>query len=103
MLLIARFDLIPQSVTMAKPLNVAAAIALGAGLIGGLHYIIPHMHLIKEQGLFGADALRASYLVTLGLILHDFPEGFAMAGPAMVTKSRAFLFRAAILSALAEQ
>ena len=131
MLLIALLELIPESLTTAKPLNVAIAIGLGAVLIGVLHYVIPHTHLIKEKGIFGQSLLRTAYLVALGLILHDFPEGFAMANayitaptmgvavalaialhnipeefamavPVVTTRSRAFLFRAAIVSGLAE-
>lgn len=131
MLLIASFELIPESLVSAKPLSVAVAVASGALFIGILHYVIPHTHLIKEQGLFGGDILRAAYLVALGLILHDFPEGFAMANayitapsmgmavaivialhnipeefamavPVVATRSRRFLFRAAIVSACAE-
>jgi len=131
MLLIALFELIPESLATAKPISVAVAVGLGAVFIGVLHYVIPHTHLFKEQGVFGQPLLRTAYLVALGLILHDFPEGFAMANayitapsmgmavalaialhnipeefamavPAVATRSRAFLFRAAIVSGLAE-
>lgn len=131
MLLIAVLELIPQSLSLAKTGNVISAVLLGAGLIGALHYIIPHTHLFTERGMLGNQVLRSSYLVVLGLILHDFPEGFAMANayitspamgisvalaialhnipeefamavPAAASKSRGFLFGAAILSGLAE-
>lgn len=131
MMLIALLELLPESLEMAKTVNVLLATLLGAGLVGALHYIIPHTHLIEEQGIIGGQVLRSSYLVVLGLILHDFPEGFAMANayitspsmgvsvavaialhnipeefamavPAAATKSRGFLFGAAILSGLAE-
>jgi ZIP family zinc transporter len=131
MLLIALFELIPQSLALATTGNVVTAVLLGSGLIGALHYIIPHTHLFAEAGIIGNQALRSSYLVVLGLILHDFPEGFAMANayitspamgisvavaialhnipeefamavPAAASKSRGFLFGAAILSGLAE-
>lgn len=75
--------------------------------------------------------LRAAYLVALGLILHDVPEGFAMANaflaspslgvlvaiaialhnipeefaiaiPAVAVKDRTLLFKAAIVSGLTE-
>lgn len=131
MLLIALFELIPQSLAEAKLIPIITAAGSGAGLISVLHYLIPHTHLFKEQGIFGGDLLRTAYLVVFGLILHDFPEGFAMANayisapgmgvavalaialhnipeefamavPAVTTTSRAFLFRVALLSALAE-
>ena len=131
MLLISLFELIPESLTKAGPINVSVAIGMGAVLIGVLHYAIPHTHLFKEQGIFGQSIIRSAYLVVLGLILHDFPEGFAMANayiaapsmgaaiavaialhnipeefamavPVVAARSRAFLFRAAIVSGLAE-
>jgi ZIP family zinc transporter len=131
MLLISFFELIPESLAMAKPTNVIAAVISGAALIGVLHYVIPHTHLFEESGIMGTQVLRSSYLAVFGLILHDFPEGFAMANayitspgmgvavalaialhnipeefamavPAAATKSRRFLFGAAILSGLAE-
>ena len=131
MLLIALLELIPESLATANAAHAAGAVVLGAILIAAMHYVIPHTHLFKEQGLFGNDLLRTAYLVALGLILHDFPEGFAMANayitapsmgitvavaialhnipeefamavPAVTTKSRGLLFRAAILSGLAE-
>ena len=60
------------------------------------------MHLFEERGLLDASMLRASTLVTLGLILHDFPEGIAMAVPAVATRRRTMLFAVAFVSVLAE-
>lgn len=131
MLSIALFELIPESLTSAKPINVVVAISFGSALMGLLHYVIPHTHLFEEKGLIGSDVSRTAYLVALGLILHDFPEGFAMANayitypsmgvvvalaiavhnipeefamavPIIATRSRAFLLRAAIISGSAE-
>ena len=73
MLLIALFELIPESLATAKPISVAVAVGLGAVFIGVLHYVIPHTHLFKEQGVFGQPLLRNAYMVALCLILHDFP------------------------------
>lgn len=131
MVLISLFELIPASLHATSVEDVALAVVLGAGLIGALHYVLPHTHLFKEQGLLNRDVIRASYLVMLGLILHDFPEGFAMANayltapsmgvtvavaialhnipeefaiavPAAASKKRALLLRAAVVSGLAE-
>jgi ZIP family zinc transporter len=100
-------------------------------LLAALHVVIPHVHLFEERGLLDASMLRASTLVTLGLILHDFPEGiamantyidspargvvvslaialhnvpeeFAMAVPAVATRRRTMLFAMAFVSAMAE-
>lgn len=131
MLLISLFELVPEALAATRPENVVMALILGALLIGVLHYLIPHTHLFKEEGVIGSRLIRSVYLVAFGLILHDFPEGFAMANayisspslgvavaiaialhnipeefamavPAASIQRKTFLFRAAVISALAE-
>jgi ZIP family zinc transporter len=78
MLLISAAELMPAALRQAG----AAAwggMALGGALIAALHVVIPHIHLFEERGVLDAALLRASTLVALGLVLHDFPEGIAMA------------------------
>jgi ZIP family zinc transporter len=131
MLLISVLELIPEAWAKAGGIVAALAVLAGGGFIALLHWIIPHTHLVDEQGAFGTRALRTAYLVMIGLVLHDVPEGFAMANayllspslgvlvslgialhnipeefaiavPAVATRQRKMLFRAAIFSALAE-
>jgi ZIP family zinc transporter len=129
MVLISVFELIPESLSEAGVVPSILAASLGAGLILALHVLIPHVHLGREQ--VPSVDLRAAYLVAFGLILHDVPEGFAMANaflaspslgvlvaiaialhnipeefamaiPAVAVKNKALLFKAAVLSGLAE-
>jgi ZIP family zinc transporter len=131
MLLISGAELVPASFRDAGASWTFGGVALGAALIAALHVVIPHVHLFEERGLLDASMLRTSTLVTLGLILHDFPEGiamanayidspsrgvvvslaialhnvpeeFAMAAPAVATRRRRLLFAMAFVSALAE-
>jgi ZIP family zinc transporter len=131
MLLISLFELLPQSLALAQPFDVIVALILGGLLIAALHFLIPHTHLFKEEGVIRSQLIRTVYLTAFGLILHDFPEGFAMANayisspsvgvavaiaialhnipeefamavPAASIQRRAFLFRAAVVSAMAE-
>jgi ZIP family zinc transporter len=131
MLLISAVELVPASLRAAGAVWTGTGVALGAGLIGALHVVIPHVHLFEERGLLDVPMLRASTLVALGLILHDFPEGiamanayidspslgvlvslgialhnvpeeFAMAVPAVASQRRTLLFGMAFVSALAE-
>lgn len=44
-----------------------------------MHTILTHTHLIKEYGMIVPAVIKSVYLVVLDLILHDVPEGFAMA------------------------
>jgi ZIP family zinc transporter len=131
MLLISGVELVPASYRGAGAAWTGSGVALGAGLIAALHVVIPHVHLFEERGLLDASMLRASTLVAFGLILHDFPEGiamanayidspalgllvslaialhnipeeFAMAVPAVASGRRPLLFGVAFVSALAE-
>ncbi|MGE0468938.1 MAG: ZIP family metal transporter [Nitrospira sp.] len=130
MMLISLCELVPESLRMAGPAATSVSVGLGAVLIHSLHVAIPHLHLGREQAKPTAE-MRAAYLIVFGLILHDVPEGFAMANaflaspslgvmvavaialhnipeefamavPAVSVKNRAFLFKAAILSGFAE-
>jgi ZIP family zinc transporter len=100
-------------------------------IVAVLHWLIPHLHLVEEQGAFGLASVRTAYLVAFGLILHDVPEGFAMANayiaspslgvlvalsiaihnipeefamavPIVAIRNRRFLYTTAFLSGLAE-
>jgi ZIP family zinc transporter len=131
MILISSRELIPESVSEVGTLASLVTVALGAASVALLHVIIPHTHLIEEKGKIDPRLLKGVYLVAFGLILHDFPEGFAMANsyvaspsmgilvalaialhnipeefamaaPAVALRKYRFLFTAAFLSALAE-
>jgi zinc transporter, ZIP family len=131
MILISLFELIPESVTVMGIGASSTSATLGAVLVWMAHLIIPHTHLMEEKGVVDRALVKSAYLVGFGLILHDVPEGFAMANayiaspalgllvalaialhnlpeefamavPAVATRSKRFLFGAALLSALAE-
>ena len=131
MVLISMAELIPEAIAALGMATTLANVALGAALLWMAHVVIPHTHLFPETGLTNRVGVRSAYLVTLGLILHDVPEGFAMANayiatpslgvlvavaialhnlpeefamavPVILTRRRHLLFGAALLSALAE-
>ena len=130
MLAISFFELLPESIKATSKIKAISALILGFLLIFILHFIIPHIHLVEEKGKLG-KIMRISYLVSFGIILHDFPEGFAMANsyifapslgilvaisialhnipeefamaiPLVLTKKKWLLVKLALLSALAE-
>lgn len=131
MLAIAFGELLPESVADGGAATMLVGVALGGGALGVLHLVIPHTHLVDEDRGIGAGSLQSAYLVVFGLILHDVPEGFAMANayvatprlgvlvalavvvhnvpeefamalPAVMTGRRRFVTRAAVASAAAE-
>lgn len=131
MLLISFLELIPQALSEAGAGMTSTAFLLGMLIVAVLHWVIPHTHLVEEKGVFGPTLLRSAYLIAFGLILHDVPEGFAMANsyiaspslgifvavaiaihnipeefamavPIVMAKKKRFLYTAAFLSGLAE-
>jgi len=131
MVLISTIELIPEAHGSAGTLGVGLGLGLGGAILWGANLAIPHSHLVREHGQVDTRLIRSVYLVVIGLILHDVPEGFAMANayiaspslgllvavaialhnlpeelamavPATALRSKRFLLGAAILSALAE-
>ncbi|MBK9179471.1 MAG: ZIP family metal transporter [Acidimicrobiales bacterium] len=131
MVAISSLELLPEAAREAGVVVAAVAASTGAGLLAVLHAVIPHVHLVAEDSALRARELRRVYLVAFGLILHDFPEGFAMANaylsaprlgvvvaiaivlhnipeefamslPAVMARRRRFLIGAAAVSAAAE-
>jgi len=131
MILISFFELIPESVNAVGIPNTSIALLLGVLMIAFLNFVIPHTHFVKEKGKIDARLIKAAYLIAFGLVLHDFPEGFAMANsyiyspalgllvalaiaihnipeefamaiPLVAIKKKSSLFKIALLSGLAE-
>jgi ZIP family zinc transporter len=131
MILISVRELIPESIAAIGVTATLGSTSAGAALVWSAHFVIPHTHLFKEKGMADKALIRSAYLVAFGLILHDVPEGFAMANayvaspalgvlvalaiglhntpeefamavPLVMLRSKASLYGAALLSALAE-
>lgn len=131
MVLISLLELVPEARAAIGTPAVAVTVASGATLMWIVDLAIPHGHLVREHGLADTRLIRSAYLVVVGLVLHDVPEGFAMANayvaspslgllvalaialhnlpeelamavPAIAARNRRFLVGAAMLSALAE-
>jgi ZIP family zinc transporter len=131
MILVSAFELVPESHHAIGAKATALTVGLGALLLLLANFVLPHSHLVREHGLTDTRLVKSVFLVVVGLILHDVPEGFAMANaylaspslgllvalaialhnlpeelamaiPAMTLRSRRFLLQAAFLSALAE-
>ena len=78
MLSVSLLELLPAAFSLASAWSAIMAFALGFGLVFAFDTWLPHTHFMPEKGRVGR-LLRISYLVALGIIIHDFPEGFAMA------------------------
>ncbi|MBN3037733.1 MAG: ZIP family metal transporter [Candidatus Diapherotrites archaeon] len=83
MISISFFELFPLAISEADELLVLAVFATGFLVVWSFDFLYPHIHFIKESAK-KARELKTGHMVALGLIIHDFPEGFAMATAFMV-------------------
>jgi ZIP family zinc transporter len=79
MLAISFLELIPESLAISSPGISISGVILGSLVMFGLDRIIPHIHprlCAQEQG---CNLERTSVYLILGMFLHNFPEGMAIA------------------------
>ncbi|MDY6843309.1 MAG: ZIP family metal transporter [Thermodesulfobacteriota bacterium] len=79
MLAISFLELIPESLTISSLGISILGLILGSLAMYGLDKIIPHIHprlCTQEQG---CNLERTSVYLILGMLLHNFPEGMAIA------------------------
>lgn len=96
MMLISLFELLPAALADAGWAFMLPAVAAGAAVIAMAHRLIPHRHLVTEGAGIDPVMIRSAYLVVLGLVLHDLPEGFAMANAYVATPTAGFVTAIAI-------
>jgi zinc transporter, ZIP family len=82
MLSISFLELIPESIALSSVWICVIGIILGALVIYLLDKFIPHIHpelCCQEQG---KNLKKSSLFLILGIFLHNFPEGIAIAAGA---------------------
>lgn len=128
MISLAVLELVPDAFGLGGAGATGIGLAVGSSILA---LVRGSMTRRASIGSLQESGLRAAYLVAVGLILHDVPEGFAMANaylvtpssgvtlavaiavhnvpeefamalPAATLASRHLLYRAAVASALAE-
>jgi ZIP family zinc transporter len=79
MLAISFLELIPESIALSSVWVCVGGILAGTLVMYGLDRLIPHIHprlCTQEQG---CNLERTSVYLILGIFLHNFPEGMAIA------------------------
>jgi len=79
MLAISFLELIPESIRYSSILICVLGVTLGSALMFGIDRAIPHIHpelCSQEQG---KNLKKTSYYLMIGMFLHNFPEGMAIA------------------------
>ena len=79
MILISAFELIPTASENIDKKYLFMWVTAGIFVIWIINRIIPHLHSMKEiKNCKDKCLTKMSYLVAVGIILHDFPEGFTI-------------------------
>ncbi len=79
MILISVFELMPAAAEELNIIKTILALLLGIIIIFVLNYFVKHIHSVKEITDYDNRSLvKLSYLLAIGMILHDFPEGFVI-------------------------
>lgn len=79
MLAISFIELIPESIALSSVVICVSGLVFGSLIMYGLDRLIPHIHpqlCSQEQG---CNLERTSVYLILGMFLHNFPEGMAVA------------------------
>ncbi len=79
MLAISFLELIPESIYLSSELICASGVIIGSLVMFGLDRMIPHIHpglCIQEQG---KRLKKTSLYLIIGIFMHNFPEGMAIA------------------------
>lgn len=96
MLAISFLELIPESIHLSSVGICSVGVVLGSLAMYGLDCLIPHIHprlCTQEQG---RNLERTSVYLIMGIFLHNFPEGMAIATGSVTQLSVSFAIALAI-------
>mgnify|MGYP001435274899 CR=1 FL=1 len=79
MLSISFLELIPESLNLAGPWLTVAGIVVGSLLIYFVDVLVPHIHPELCGQEHGRNLKKTAIYLLLGIGLHNFPEGMAIA------------------------
>ena len=79
MLAISFLELIPESIHLTSPLTAVVGLICGSLAIYALDRLLPHIHPSLCNQEQGCNVQRTSVYLILGIFLHNFPEGMAIA------------------------
>jgi len=96
MLAISFMQLIPEATHLSSVLITVGGIIFGSLVIYALDRIIPHIHPELSTQEPGRNIQRTSYYLFLGIFLHNFPEGMAIAIGSVTEVKVSFLIAVAI-------
>jgi len=84
MISISFLELIPESINMSSVWLCCTGIMVGSLAMYALDKIIPHIHPELGKQEQGCKLKRASIYLFFGIMLHNFPEGMALAAGTII-------------------
>jgi len=85
MLSISFIQLIPESINISSVWICSLGILVGAGVMYAMDRMIPHIHPRMCKQEHGCNLKQTALYLMLGMFLHNFPEGMAMAAGGVVS------------------
>ena len=79
MLAISFLELIPESIELSSELICIAGLIVGSAGMHMIDRLIPHVHPDLCDDINGANLKRTSIYLIVGIFMHNFPEGMALA------------------------
>lgn len=79
MLAISFLELIPESIHLSSIWIATAGILCGSVIMWGVDRLIPHIHPELCQQEQGKNLKKTSLYLIIGIFIHNFPEGMAIA------------------------
>ena len=95
MLAISFMELIPESIHLSSIPGSVLGLLTGSLVMYGLDRLLPHLHPSLCSQEQGCNLQRSSLYLIIGIFLHNFPEGMAIASGAVAN------IKASIIIALA--
>jgi len=79
MLAISFLELIPESIELSSELICIAGLIVGSAGMHLIDRLIPHVHPDLCDDINGTNLKRTSIYLIVGIFMHNFPEGMALA------------------------
>jgi ZIP family zinc transporter len=80
MMMLSFLELMSEALKISGLFLVAAGFTTGSILMFSLDFVLPHKYFaVDEKGLLDGRLLKKSAMIAIGISLHNFPEGIAVA------------------------
>lgn len=80
MIMLSFLELISEALKISNLFLVAIGFVAGSLLMFSLDFLLPHKYFaVEEKGIIDGRLMKSGILIAIGISLHNFPEGIAVA------------------------